>query len=41
MDDQKLWNIINSHFKGNYQTLVKHHIDSYNTITPQVLFFIH
>ena len=30
MDDQKLWNIINSHFKGNYQTLVKHHIDSYN-----------
>ena len=30
MDDKKLWNIINSHFKGNYQTLVKHHIDSYN-----------
>ena len=30
MDDQKIWNIINSHFKDNYQSLVKHHIDSYN-----------
>ena len=30
MDDQKLWNIINSHFKDNHQRLVMHHIDSYN-----------
>ena len=30
MDDQKIWNIIDSHFKDNYQSLVKHHVDSYN-----------
>ena len=30
MDDKKIWNIIDSHFKNNYQSLVKHHVDSYN-----------
>jgi DNA-directed RNA polymerase II subunit RPB2 len=30
MDNQTLWKIIHSHFEDNYQSLVRHHIDSYN-----------
>jgi len=30
MDDKVLWNIIHSHFYENPQTLVSHHIESYN-----------
>ena len=30
MNDEIIWNIINSHFKDNYQNLVMHHIDSFN-----------
>jgi len=30
MDNQTIWKIIHSHFDDNYQSLVRHHIDSYN-----------
>lgn len=40
MDDQKLWNIINSHFKDNHQRLVMHHIDSYNDFFENTIYDI-
>jgi DNA-directed RNA polymerase II subunit RPB2 len=30
MDDELVWKIINSHFKDNPQSLVRHHIESYD-----------
>ena len=30
MDDSNIWKIINSHFRDNPQSLVTHHIESYN-----------
>ena len=30
MDNQTIWKIINSHFEENPQSLVSHHLDSYN-----------
>lgn len=40
MDDQKLWNIISSHFKDNQQRLVQHHIDSYNDFFENTIYDI-
>ena len=30
MDSETIWKIIDSKFRDNYQTLVRHHIESYN-----------
>ena len=40
MDDEIIWNIIDSHFKDNYQTLVMHHVDSYNDFFENTIYNI-
>jgi DNA-directed RNA polymerase II subunit RPB2 len=40
MNDEIIWNIINSHFKDNYQNLVMHHIDSFNDFYDNTIFNI-
>ena len=38
MDNELIWNIINSHFKDNYQCLVMHHVDSYNDFFDNTIY---
>ena len=40
MDNEIIWNIIDSHFKDNYQTLVMHHVDSYNDFFENTIYNI-
>ena len=40
MDDSDLWKIIHSHFEDNPQSLVRHHIESYNDFFKNGLFQI-
>ncbi len=40
MNNETLWNIIDSHFKDNYQSLVMHHIDSYDDFFEKTIFNI-
>ena len=38
MDNELIWDIINSHFKSNYQSLVLHHVDSYNDFFDNTIY---
>jgi DNA-directed RNA polymerase II subunit RPB2 len=40
MDNQTLWKIIHSHFNGDHQCLVRHHIESYNDFYTTGIFQI-
>ena len=40
MDDSNIWKIINSHFRDNPQSLVTHHIESYNDFFNNGIFQI-
>jgi len=40
MDNQLIWNIINSYFENNPQSLVRHHIESYNDFFKSGIFKI-
>jgi DNA-directed RNA polymerase II subunit RPB2 len=40
MDNETIWKIIDSHFRDNPQTLVRHHIDSYNDFFKNGIFRI-
>jgi DNA-directed RNA polymerase II subunit RPB2 len=40
MEEETIWKIINSHFIDNPQTLVRHHIDSYNDFYKRDIFNI-
>jgi DNA-directed RNA polymerase II subunit RPB2 len=40
MEEETIWKIINSHFIDNPQTLVRHHIDSYNDFYKTDIFNI-
>lgn len=40
MEEETIWKIINSHFVDNPQTLVRHHVDSYNDFYKADIFNI-
>ena len=40
MDNNAIWNIINTYFDDNQQALVQHHIDSYNDFYKNGIFHI-
>jgi len=40
MEEETIWKIVNSHFVDNPQTLVRHHIDSYNDFYKSDIFNI-
>jgi DNA-directed RNA polymerase II subunit RPB2 len=40
MDNTTIWKVINKHFEDNPQSLVRHHIESYNDFLQQGLFQI-
>lgn len=40
MDNETIWKLIDSHFRDNPQTLVRHHIDSYNDFFKNGIFRI-
>jgi DNA-directed RNA polymerase beta subunit len=40
MDNSDIWKIINTYFEDNPQSLVRHHIDSYNDFFKNGIFQI-
>ena len=38
MDESTIWKLIDIYFKENPQTLVRHHIDSYNQFIEEGIF---